>query len=745
MEDQEIIREFLIESIENLARVDREMVELEQHPRNLDLLASVFRTVHTIKGTCGFLGFPRLEALSHAAEGILSDLRKGQRELDGPLTTLLLETMDIIKRILLSIENNGGEGPEVEGDLLRRLERAAAKQSDETPAASAAIEVAPAPSAPSPPTTPSPTAPAAPSQPVSEDSGATRPTSVADTTLRVDIDVLDRLMDLVGELVLTRNQVLAYNSAQDDSELSGMSQRLNMITAKLQEGVMKTRMQPISVIWNKLPRVIRDLAAALHKEIVVEMEGADTELDRAIIEAIKDPLTHIVRNSCDHGIEKPEDRLRRGKAASGRISLRAFHEGGQVNIVISDDGSGIDPQKVKAKALERGLINAQQAERLSDRDAVNLVFLPGFSTAQAVTSISGRGVGMDVVRTHIDRIGGTVDLLSKPGEGATVRVKIPLTLAIVPGLMVEAGAERFIIPQASLHELIRLEGDAVQTRIEHIHTTPVYRLRDVLVPLVDLSQILKLTPQRAAGEISIVMLAAGEERFGLIVDSIGDTQEIVVKPLGQQLKGVDCYAGATIMGDGRIALILDVPGLAARAGVHAASQDNARGATASQGAGARANHLKKPLLLFRAGTFSRLAVPLSQVARLENIAASKVEWASGQAVVQYRNHVLPLISVAEMLGCAASDSELLHVVVARNRASDLGLVVDEILDVVEDEVSSPFGSSRSGLLGSGVVGGLVTDFLDLDSAAAQCAAGAESLGRLARVISPEPECEEVFG
>jgi len=563
--------------------------------------------------------------------------------------------------------------------------------------------------------------------------------SVAETGLRVDVGLLDRLMDMVGELVLTRNQVLQYNAQREDPTLNAASQRLNLITSELQEGVMKTRMQPIGVVWNKLPRIVRDLATTLAKEIDLRMEGSETELDRTIIEAIKDPLIHIVRNSCDHGVETPEARVQRGKPARGTLALRAFHEGGQVNIEIADDGAGIDAQRVRAKAVERGLLTAEQAQRLSERDAVNLVFLPGFSTAQSVTSISGRGVGMDVVRTSIERIGGTVDLVSVAGSGTTVKVKIPLTLAIVPGLVAWSGGERFLVPQTSLQELIRIEGEALRTRIEYIHNNPVYRLRNRLIPLADLNQVLGLTAQRAAEEVSVIVLEAGKDSFGLMVDAISDTQEIVVKPLGQHLKGLNCYAGATIMGDGKIALILDVAGIAARARVFSAPEEEAGLETAVQAS--TSGEEKKSMLLFRAGGFERIAIPLAAVSRLESIARSSIESASGRQVVQYRDRLLPLVPLADLLGtAAAAESDELAVVVYRAGAIDLGLVVDEITDIVQEHVLSPYGSDRSGLLGSAIVGGKATDFLDLDAVGGWASLASESsIAALRRALASSDE------
>ena len=306
---------------------------------------------------------------------------------------------------------------------------------------------------------------------------ADRHSAVVDANIRVGVDLLDKLMDLVGELVLTRNQILQFNTEREDATLNATSQRLNLLTTELQESVMKTRMQPIGVVWNKFPRVVRDMSVSLGKQIELVMDGAETELDRTIIESIRDPLMHIVRNSCDHGIELPDDRVSAGKPPQGKLLLRAFHEGGQVNIEISDDGAGIDGERVRQKAVEKGLLRPEQASKLSEREAINLIFLPGFSTSQTVTNISGRGVGMDVVKSHVEKIGGVVDVSSLPGEGSTVKIKIPLTLAIIPGLVVTSGGQRFVIPQVSLLELIRVEGGASDKRIEHVHGTPVYRRR----------------------------------------------------------------------------------------------------------------------------------------------------------------------------------------------------------------------------------------------------------------------------
>ena len=441
--------------------------------------------------------------------------------------------------------------------------------------------------------------------------------------------------------MLARNQILQHAASQDDATLTATSQRLNLITTELQAAVMKTRMQPIGLLWNKFPRVVRDLANSMNKQITLEMEGAETELDKTIIESIKDPLTHIVRNSCDHGIETPAEREAAGKLAGGILRLRTYHEGGQVNIEIIDDGKGLDPEVLREKVAEKGLLPADRLERMSDRDVMNLIFLPGFSTAQKVTNVSGRGVGMDVVKTNIEKIGGTVDLHSRQGEGTTLKIKIPLTLAIIPALVVSCREERFAIPQVSLLELVRLEVKTAKTAIEWVHGSPVYRLRGKLLPLVYLNDVLGYANNReeeSEEAVNIVVLQADERTFGLVVDGIHDTQEIVVKPLSTLLKGLHSYAGATVMGDGRVALILDVFGVAQLGRVLGKEHEHS---SAAQEERHEATADRQSILLFRSGSNERLAVPLSMVARLEEFPADKVERSRDGMVVQYRGRILP--------------------------------------------------------------------------------------------------------
>ncbi len=728
-EDKEMIREFLIESDENLSRLDQDLVALEKCPLDADLLGSIFRTIHTIKGACGFLAFSTLEGITHQAESLLSQLRDGKRDLTPELISLILETVDATRKVLASIEASGTEGSLQFEDLITKLRvEAEAMCEVETrlvPDPQLADVVNHSAAEAQPDTNPElfrQDGPAEAERRVAErrtgdrrDEETTQHSAAVDSNIRVGVGLLDKLMDLVGELVLTRNQILQFNTEREDPALNATSQRLNLITTELQEGVMKTRMQPIGVVWNKLPRVVRDISVGLGKQIQLHMDGAETELDRTIIEAIKDPLMHLVRNCCDHGIESPAARMRAGKPPQGVLTLRAYHEGGQVNIEVGDDGAGIDVARVKQKAIEKGLLRPEQAEKLGDREALSLIFEPGFSTAQTVTNISGRGVGMDVVKSHIEKIGGVVDLYSRLGEGATVKIRIPLTLAIIPGLVIISGGERFVIPQVSLLELIRIEGDSGGKHIEYVHGTPVYRRRGSLLPITYLNQVLGLKSADGAEALNMVVLQAEDRQFGLVVDGIYDTQEIVVKPLGKQLKGLTLYAGATIMGDGRVALILDVLGIGQRSGVFGELRETARAVDKQK---IQSTMEQQRLLLFRSGSFDRLAVPLSLVARLEEFPQSAIEHAGGGQVVQYRDRILPLVSLQAVLEPGVPDlgapADPVQVVVFNDGDMSVGMVVDQILDVAEEAVTVRQKSGRRGLLGSAVVGNRVTDFLDLN-------------------------------
>jgi len=765
----DLIKEFLVESFENLDMLDRAMVELEKDPRHKPSLDSIFRTIHTLKGTCGFVNFGRLEKLAHTGENLLSKIREGKLVLTVDRASALLSMVDAVRQALTIIEQTGSEPQIGYEDHIETLTGLAEESADSGAAAkkplksvpvkkkvakveapapvpasaftleslaalaeapeaaveNAPAEAAPVAAAPVMPVAPAPVpeSPAPSASPVTKEmptSMPVRPGGLSESTIRVDVAILDKLMNLVGELVLARNQIMQFGDNVVEKSFHNATQRLNLITSEIQESFMKTRMQPIENVFGKFPRIIRDLCNELGKRIRLETLGNETELDRTIIEAIKDPLTHIIRNSVDHGIELPARRESCGKPGEGVIVLRAYHEGGQVNIEIRDDGAGINAARVKEKAVEKGLITQEQATRMSDREAFNLIFLPGFSTAEKITNVSGRGVGMDVVRTNIARIGGSVDINSEPGAGTTLKIKIPLTLAIIPALVVTSAKESYAIPQVSLVELVRLEGEKARLGIETLHGVPVYRLRGQLLPLAHLDRELELVPASHWDEtprevINIVVLQADGRQFGLIVDEINDTEEIVVKPLGKHLKSIECFAGATIMGDGHVALILDVLGLAQRARMVAEVHESA---IHDEKKSAVHDDQRQTLLLFEGGAGNRMAMPLSQVARLEQFPSSQVERAGQHAVMQYRGQIMPLIELAHyvpgMDEAAIGFGEPMHVVVHSRHGRSVGLVVGRISEIVDETLAIKREVGRPGIIGSAVVQQRVTDLLDLE-------------------------------
>jgi chemotaxis protein histidine kinase CheA len=927
MSDSDIVQDFLVESYENLDRLDRELVGLEKNPQDKEALAGVFRTIHTIKGTCGFLGFSKLEKVAHVGENLLTRLRDGQLTLNPEITTALLSMVDAVRQMLKEIKSTGQDGdadyPELRETLTRLQTPATASVAPATPcppvvadpkplpkpeaAASALAKETllappnPLPAQATPPDESRKKQDDLPRKPARGKIGGllvergqaqaadiaraleeqehgdrrrlgeilvalglakpedvlaaqqtleAKPREAAPESIRVGVNLLDKLMTLVGELVLARNQLMQLANTLEDTGVQTVSDRMNLIATELQGEVMKTRMQPIGNIWGQFPRTVRDVALGCGKEVNIEMEGKETELDKTIIEAIKDPLTHLVRNSVDHGIELPEDRVKAGKDRAGRLILRAFHEGGQVNIEITDDGAGLNLDRIRKKAVERAVITADQATRMTEREIFNLIFLPGFSTAEKVTNVSGRGVGMDVVKTNVEKIGGAVDVQSTRGRGTTVRVKIPLTLAIIPALVVTCGGDRYAIPQVNLLELVRIEADQAHAAVEMVHGAPVYRLRGRLLPLVYLNRELKvernglvngdvqtgetvatgdldfalvrdkhrewiatlqqvlqgkmlLTPQQAgsyeqcalgkwiysiglkeygaihdtvalekahkhfhglvhkvlllksAGDeimarqeldavqhasdqimeltssvekrvlefrnVSIVVLQADDRQFGLVVDEINDTEEIVVKPLRKQLKTVKTFAGSSIMGDGKVALILDVLGLAQRASVVTEARDRTLAGKTTESAAAVE---KQTFLLFAGPGGSRMAIPLSALARLEEFPVAQVEMSGSQWVTQYRGQILPLVRLNVVLeerrsklralqGPPAPDSAPIQVLVLNHEGHSFGLVVEEILDIVEDRADVRSAATRPAVLYSVLINERVTELLDI--------------------------------
>jgi two-component system chemotaxis sensor kinase CheA len=725
----DLLREFVTETNESLDVVDVELVRFEQDPNNAKILDNIFRLVHTIKGTCGFLGLPRLEALAHAAEALMGKFRDGVPA-SGEAVTLILTTIDRIKTILETLEREQREPEGGDSDLISNLERmvervgpGGARVEPQHTVGTLVPQVLERPLRPDedslddlerafrataadPPAANSVKSASVPGDTTAKDDEAAKS---ANQSIRVTVDTLEHLMTMVSELVLTRNQLLEIVRRHEESEFKTPLQRLSNVTAELQEGVMKTRMQPIGNAWQKLPRIVRDLSNELGKQIELEMQGAETELDRQVLDLIKDPLTHMVRNSADHGLETVEERRAAGKPAIGRIRLSAYHEGGHIIIQVADDGRGLDTERIKAKAIAHGLVSEADVEKLSEAQIHKFIFVPGFSTAAKITNVSGRGVGMDVVRNNIDQIGGAIDVKSVAGAGLSFTIKIPLTLAIVAALIVEAGGHRFAIPQLSVVELVRARAGS-EHRIERIKDTRVLRLRDKLLPLVGLSHLLGL--DRDAGDINggfIVVTQVGSQTFGIVVDGVFHTEEIVVKPMSSKLRHIAMFSGNTILGDGSVIMIIDPNGVAQAFGNTVVSQLAAEKTADSEYT--TSNESSTSLLVFRAGSTQPKAVPLSLITRLEEIDAHKIELSNGRHMMQYRGHLMPLISMSADVHVKGEGAQPLLVFSDGSRS--MALVVDEIIDIVDDNLDIQVASETPGALGSAIVRGQATEIIDV--------------------------------
>ncbi|MEH2503877.1 two-component system chemotaxis sensor kinase CheA [Bradyrhizobium sp. AZCC 1578] len=760
----DLLREFLTETSESLDTVDNQLVRFEQDPSDAKILDNIFRLVHTIKGTCGFLGLPRLEALAHAGETLMGKFRDGM-PVKAEAVTLILSSIDRIKEILAGLEATETEPEGTDEDLIEKLHAMAEGGHH---AAAAPPEPVPAPVVAAPPAppamtkgtlveqvlerplrpgevslddlerafretateaAPAPVAKAAPAPEVKEAKETAKETAkakpakraaavevdgevadkIANQSIRVNVDTLEHLMTMVSELVLTRNQLLEISRRNEDTEFKVPLQRLSNVTAELQEGVMKTRMQPIGNAWQKLPRIVRDLSGELGKQIELEMHGADTELDRQVLDLIKDPLTHMVRNSADHGLETPAERLAAGKGEQGTIRLSAYHEGGHIIICIADNGRGLNTERIKAKALQNGLVTEAELEKMTEAQIHKFIFAPGFSTAAAVTSVSGRGVGMDVVRTNIDQIGGTIDIKSVAGEGSSVTIKIPLTLAIVSALIVEAAGDRFAIPQLSVVELVRARANS-EHRIERIKDTAVLRLRNKLLPLMHLKKLLKIDDGSSSDPENgfIVVTQVGSQTFGIVVDGVFHTEEIVVKPMSTKLRHIDMFSGNTILGDGAVIMIIDPNGIAKALGASGASAHEM--ADEASAAHAMSGEQLTSLLVFRAGSSQPKAVPLGLVTRLEEIATDKIELSNGRYMVQYRDQLMPLV---QMAGVTVQRTGAQPILVFADDGRSMGLVVDEIIDIVEERLHIEVAGQQDGILGSAVIKGQATEVIDV--------------------------------
>lgn len=746
----DLLLEFLTETAENLEVIDNELVRFEAHPEEESTLNNIFRLVHTIKGTCGFLGLPRLEGVAHAGETLLGRYRDKALTVTPEAVTTVLFAIDRIKAILAGLRETGEEpagddaplidalqalaagqtakpaqapppkpaqplvneaGQRWDADLQRYLRPGEVSLADleaaflETSAEAVSAAAAPTPAAAPPAAPPKPPAPAT-GLGDGDGDDERRPDS-ASQTIRVSVEVLEQLMTTVSELVLTRNQLLQLVRTKDASEFKAPLQRLSNITVELQDRVMKTRMQPVGAAWRKLPRIVRNASNELGKKIDLRLEGEATELDRQVLELIKDPLTHMVRNSCDHGLETPDVRRAAGKPDTGTITLSAYHEGGAIIISLGDDGAGLNTDRIRSKALEKGLISTAEASTLSDAQIHRFIFAPGFSTAAAVTSLSGRGVGMDVVKTNIETIGGTIELNSEKGKGSRFKIKIPLTLAIISALVLGTRGQRFAAPQSSVLELVRVGQDS-EHRIETINHARVLRLRDALLPLLDLSEVLGLGATEITQDDArfVAVMQVGADRFGLIVEHVLDTEEIVVKPLASLLRGIRLYSGATILGDGSVVMILDPNGLAEALGAHSERDDSQQ-----EHAAAVLQPEATRLIVFRGGPNDLKAAPLDLVTRLEEIDVERIERADGRAMVQFRGFLMPIMHIAGDYAFKTSGRQPVLVFMQKGRS--FGLAVDQIVDIVQEHVSLELVADRPGVIGAAIVKGAATEIVDV--------------------------------
>lgn len=888
-EFDDLIQDFLIESSEHIEQLESDLVELEKNPKNKVALVCIFRSIHTLKGNCGFLGFPRLEKLTHAAENLLSLLRDEILELQEPMITALLQTVDLAREILANLEKDGKEGDCDPSELIATFERLQSQKDissgttkiqpdDASRKANTGTDTAEIkafaedlveedtghePSSPSllgqsapslsdseteafprspesidpeqtlpknlpfskdgssqsllgvgedtdhlsskevlddlaaleneaavsegkrsqtkdsretsflgtgrelldaitgaPEDTPSlpntsqmitsgvhnysdliaslrsakieasqsesllqsdddsMASLSGPVIPSSEGSAALddtqSPGSIADNTVRIDLALLDQMMNLIGELVLTRNQILQVAGNHEIPALTSSCQKLNMITGQLQERVMKTRMQPIDRLFSKFSRLVRNVSRLCKKIVLLELQGGDTELDRSLVEAIRDPLTHVVRNAIDHGLESPEQRLKAGKPREGRLLIKAYHEGGQVHIQVKDDGGGINPQKIRRRLVEKELLSAEDTAKLDDAQVVSLIFMPGFSTTDTVTTISGRGVGMDVVKANIESLGGKIQVQTVLGAWTSFTITVPLTLAILPALIISSHGRRFAIPQANVQELIKID-DQHSLHVEEISGSRVFRLRNQLLPLIDLgSQLVNRPIYDDSGPVhaSLVVLKSNEMRFGLIIDAIHDSQEIVVKALDSLLKNIAIYSAATILDDGDVALILDIAGLAQIAGLRETLQ-------APQHESVEAlNTDITPMLVFGVGSHWRMAIPLETVVRLEEVTRDRLETLNKQWVIQHNDQLIPVVFLNDFFNLEPDpsedlDSDVLQLIVCAWRGRHVGMIVDRVIDISEEEFQEQRHERKKGVFGTAVLNGQATDLLDV--------------------------------
>jgi len=734
-EDDEIVQAFLEESRENLDRLDRDLVALEATPGDPELLASVFRTVHTIKGTCGFLGFSRLESLAHVGESLLGALRDGELAMDAAITTSLLQLIDALRAAMDRIQSTGAEGGDEHSDVIADLKRhlPANGPQQATPTADP-VRVEPVPESPHP----------APSDAVAEEDRppadqvnspiAPEPVpalaSTVETSVRIDVTVLDRLLDLVGELVLASSQVNELAKDPPDGPLAVPCRQLRLVTDELQDCVMEARLQPVGLVIGKFRRIARDLATSMGKQVVVEFEGEDVGVDKAVNEALKDPLLHLVRNAIDHGLESPTDRVAAGKPAHGRLAIRTSHENGRVQVEVSDDGRGIDAARLVEQAISIGTLTVEEANELTRAESLRLIFRPGLTTKEEVSNISGRGVGMDAVQSGLESVGGSIDITSEPGTGTIFKIAVPLTLSIMPVLITKCAGQRYAIPQVDVEEVVHLGAEEVPASINHIHGARIQNLRGQLLPLLDLAGELGVPSTPSDGSLDFVVVETDGRRFGIVVDSVGDAVGTVVKPLPPATRSIPVFGGVTILGDGGLSLILDTGGLATASGIGSPVKKQASTMPSPRPADATS------VLLVTSANGAHFAVHLALVDRLEHFPRASIEHTGRVDVVQYRDGILPLISLADVLpdqqlpngteltgGSITHDTESIQAVVCDSASGLVGLVVGSIEDIVPEPTAVGQPVSRRGVSSSLILNERVTELLDIDALVADASVG----------------------
>lgn len=719
----ELLRDFIVETNQHLEEAATQLVLFERNPTDASLIAKIFRLVHTIKGTCSFLGLTRLQHIAHAGETMIGELRNGAAPTQTSVT-VVLAAIDRIKHIVEEVERNGVEPEGDDNDMIKELDAQAevlaaslavapapaaaapvAAAVATAPAPVAVVEVAPVVAAPAPVAVkPSPAPAKAPPTPASKSPPAANARS--SETIRVAVDAIERMMQLVSELVLTRNQLLELTRHRQDDTVKSPLQRLSSLTTDLQDAVMRARMQPVERLYANLPRLIRELATECGKKIDLVTEGADTELDRQLIEILRDPLTHMIRNSADHGLETPADRAAAGKPETGEIRVSASHEAGQITITIADDGRGLDIEKIKKKLVSNGTVTEQELAKLSEDEIFKFIFAPGFSTAKTVTNVSGRGVGMDVVRSNIESIGGSISLQSKLGKGTKFSMRIPLTLAIAPALIVEASGQRFALPQHAVVEAVGVGHNSGHV-IDKVQNALVLRLREEVVPVIDMSQVLGLKQvAREGNEQLVVIMRVGGESFGVIVDKVADVQEVVVKPLSASLAHLKVFTGHTILGDGSVVLILDPGGLAMSIGIEKGGDKKREVKKDLAGAD------KMRLVLFRAGPGVVKVLPVSLIARIEMVDPGRIEHADGGLTMIHQDRLMPLVPVASTL---FDPSRSYPVLVITDGDLTVGLLVDEIVDIIEETLDVQLSSGGFDTIGAAVIRGHAVEFIDVNS------------------------------